>query len=78
MVVTTIVLGVAQATFTPFYTAEVPKYRLKVAVLAILLVAGIGWLFTGSLHRHILASLKPLTTPAPGPQPNPPAAVSRP
>ncbi len=78
LVVTTIVLGVAQATFIPFYRAEVHTFRLKVAVLAILLVAGIGWLFTGSLHRHILASLKPPTTPPPGSQPNSPAAVPKP
>jgi len=78
LVVTTIVLGVAQATFIPFYTAEVPTFRLKFAVLAILLVVGIGWLFTGSLHRHILASLKPPTTPPLGPQPIPPTAVPKP
>ncbi len=34
-------------------------FRLKVAALAMLLVACVGWLFTGSLHRHLLACLKP-------------------
>ena len=66
LVVTTLVVGLGQATFIPFYSAAVAPFRMKAAVLAILLVAGIGWLFTGSLHRHLLASLK--ATPAPPPE----------
>ena len=74
LVVTTLVVGLGQATFIPFYTAAVAPFRMKAAVLAILLVAGIGWLFTGTLHRHLLASLK--TTPAPPPEvPAKPPAV---
>jgi hypothetical protein len=58
LVVTTIVLGLGQATFIPFSTEEIAPFRLKMAGLAILLVLFAGWLFTGSLHRHLLASLK--------------------
>ena len=71
LVATTIILGLAQATFLPFYTQEVASFRLKVAGLAILLVACAGWLFTGSLHRHLFAALK-LSSPLP-PAPAPPA-----
>ena len=65
LVVTTIVLGLAQATFIPYSTEEIAPFRLKVAVLAILLVLGVGWLFTGTLHRHLLAALKRGATPPP-------------
>ena len=58
LVVTTIVMGLGQATFIPFYTGEIAPFRLKMAGLAVLLVLCMGWLFTGSLHRHLLASLK--------------------
>src|SRR5512143_3217800 len=77
LVVTTIVLGLAQATFIPFSTEEIAPFRLKMAGLTILLVAGAGWLFTGSLHRHLLAALKrsaassPEALPAPPPPPAP-------
>ena len=72
LLVTTIVLGLAQATFTPFSTEEIAPFRLKIAALAILLVAGAGWLFTGSLHRHLLAALKRSAAPAPAAPPQPP------
>ncbi len=58
LVVTTIVLGLAQATFIPFSTEEIAPFRFKVAALAVVLVVCIGWLFTGSLHRHLFESLK--------------------
>ena len=77
LVVTTIILGVGQATFIPFYTQEVAPFRMKMAVLAMLVVACIGWLFTGGLHRHLLALLKPQGAPAPIPAaPAKPAAAS--
>jgi len=75
LVVATIVMGLGQATFIPFYDAEIAPFRIKVAALAILLVAGIGWLFTGSLHRRLLGSSKPpLTTPPEVPAKPPGAA----
>jgi type III secretory pathway component EscS len=70
LVLTTIVLGLAQATFIPFAAEETAPFRLKVVVLAIFLVLSVGWLFTGTLHRHLFASLKrraaqpPPTAPA--------------
>jgi hypothetical protein len=78
LVVTTIVLGLAQATFIPFDSGAVAGFRVKVAVIAILLVAGIGWLFTGSLHRHLLASTKETAAPAPEPPANPSTTVPKP
>ena len=35
LVVTTIVMGLAQATFIPYYTEEIAAFRLKVAGLAV-------------------------------------------
>jgi hypothetical protein len=78
LVVTTLVVGLGQATFIPFYSAAVAPFRMKAAVLAILLVAGIGWLFTGTLHRHLLASLKHTAAPVPEPPAKPPAPVPKP
>ena len=77
MVVTTVVMGLGQATFTPFYTGEVAPFRMKMAVLAILLVAGIGWLFTGTLHRHLLTSVKSSAPPPQEAAAKPPAAVPK-
>ena len=78
LVVTTIVLGLAQATFIPFDSGAVAGFRVKVAVIAILLVVGIGWLFTGTLHRHLLASLKHTAEPVPEPPAKPPAPAPKP
>jgi hypothetical protein len=58
LVVSTIVMGLAQAMFIPYYTDEIATVRLKVAVIAVLLVFCLGWLFTGTLHQHIRELLK--------------------
>ena len=77
LVVTTIILGLGQATFIPFSTQEIAPFRLKVAGLAIFVVVCVGWLFTGGLHRHLLAFLKPRSTAPPTPvQPAKPTATS--
>lgn len=73
LVVTTIVMGLGQATFLPFSTEEIVPFRLKMAAIAVLLVLCVGWLFTGSLHRHLLASLKRSDAPASLTPPAPPA-----
>jgi hypothetical protein len=67
LVSTTVILGLGQATFIPFSTQEIAPFRLKMAGLVVLIVACVGWLFTGGLHRHLLAFLKPqrATPPAP-------------
>jgi hypothetical protein len=70
LVLTTIVMGLAQATFIPYSTEEIAPFRLKVAVLAIILVLCVGWLFTGTLHRHLLTALRTAAVP---PQPEAPA-----
>jgi hypothetical protein len=67
LALTTIVLGLAQATFIPFSTDEIAPFRFKVALLAILLVLCVGWLFSGSLHRHLFTALK-RNEPPPLPQ----------
>lgn len=77
VMVTTLVMGLAQATFIPFHTDEAAPFRLKVAGLAILLVFGVGWLFTGSLHRHLLTSLKRTETPAPEAPAKPPTPAPK-
>lgn len=75
LVVTTIVLGLAQATFIPYSTEEIAPFRFKVALLAIFLVLCVGWLFTGTLHRHLLAALKRSPTPPPPEVPAKPATL---
>lgn len=79
LVVTTIILGLAQATFIPFDSQQVAPVRLKAAALAILVVLGTGWLFTGSLHRHLFAAAKAPSAPtAPPPVPaKPPASGAK-
>jgi hypothetical protein len=77
LVVTTITMGLGQATFMPFYSAEIAPFRIKMAALAVLLVVGIGWLFTGSLHRHLLASFKPVPPPPPDVPAKPPAPAPK-
>lgn len=85
LVLTTIVLGLGQATFMPYYSEQIAAFRLKAALLAILLVICVGWLFTGSLHRRLFASRKqgaelaadPLAKPAaPAPKQSPSASPS--
>ena len=79
VVVTTIVLGLAQATFMPFSTEEITPFRLKMAGIAILIIACVGWLFTGSLHRHLLAVFRPKMPPAPSAAPaKPPGPGAKP
>ena len=63
LVVTTIVVGLAQATFIPYCTGEIATFRLKVAGVAVVLVLCLGWLFTGTLHEHIRELLKRGTEP---------------
>ena len=77
LVVTTVILGLGQATFIPFSTQEIAPFRLKVAGLAIFVVVCVGWLFTGGLHRHLLAFLKPPSAAPPAPVvPAKPSAAS--
>jgi cytochrome b subunit of formate dehydrogenase len=76
LVVTTIIVGLGQATFMPYYTAEIAAFRLKVAGLALVLVFCLGWLFTGTLHQHIREMLKrrdQVALEVPPPAPVPPA-----
>ena len=78
LIVTTIVVGLAQATFMPYYTGEIATLRLKVAGLAVVLVLCLGWLFTGTLHEHIRELLKRGTEPAAKvPPPAPAPAVTQ-
>src|ERR1019366_467139 len=78
MVVATIVVGLAQATFIPYDTEEITTFRLKVAALALVLVFCLGWLFTGTLHEHIRGLLKRGTEPAPKVTPPEPALTVTP
>lgn len=83
LVVTTIILGLAQATFIPFHHGEVAPFRAMVAAVAILVVFCLGWLFTGSMHRQLRlfwkrqqgtaaeTPAKPPTPAAPGKPPAP-------
>jgi hypothetical protein len=76
LVLSTLVLGLAQATFIPFYTGETPAFRLKLAVLTVVVVFCAGWFFTGALHRRLPA--KQTAEPPPEPPAIPPAPAARP
>jgi hypothetical protein len=78
LVVTTIVMGLGQATFIPYYTDEIGTFRLGMAGAAIVLVLGLGWLFTGSLHRHIRELWKRREQAAPETPAKPPAPAPKP
>src|ERR1035437_2363990 len=81
LVVTTVVVGLGQATFMPYDTEEIATFRLKMAVLALVLVFCLGWLFTGTLHEHIRELLKRGPEPAPkvtAPDPAPTVAQQLP
>lgn len=58
LVVTTIIMGLAQSVFIPMTDNEVTPYRIKMAFVAILVVFALGWLFAGSIHPHLLTMWK--------------------
>jgi hypothetical protein len=60
LIVTTLVMGLGQAAFIPFTSGEQAMFRIKIGALAIFIVVCLGWLFTGSLHPHLLAPWKNL------------------
>ncbi len=79
LALTTMVLGLGQATFIPFSDEEIAPFRIKMAVLAIVVVLCVGWLFSGTLHRHLLALLKRTSEPpAPPPATKPAALAAKP
>ena len=68
LIVTTIIMGLAQAVFIPMVDDQVAPYRIKMAILAVLVVFAVGWLFAGSLHPHLLAMFKRSPEPTLGDQ----------
>lgn len=69
LAVTTIVMGLGQATFIPFTSGQQSMFRIKIGALAVFLVLCLGWLFTVSLHPKLLAPWKQ-PKPAPKDLPN--------
>jgi hypothetical protein len=64
LIITTLVMGLGQAAFIPFTSEQESMFRIKIAALAIFIVFCLGWLFTGSIHPHLLAPWKrPMETP---------------
>jgi hypothetical protein len=58
LVVTTLVMGLGQAAFIPYTSGQESMFRVKIAAFAIFVVFCLGWLFTGSLHPHLLTPWK--------------------
>ena len=56
LVLTTLIMGLGQATFIPYHTGEIAPFRLKLTAAAVVVVFCVGWLFTGALHRRLLAA----------------------
>ena len=75
LVVTTVVMGLGQAAFIPFTSGQEATFRVKIAAFAIFIVFCLGWLFTGSLHPHLLAPWR-RDQEVPKPAPKEPAPVS--
>jgi hypothetical protein len=75
LVITTIVMGLGQAAFIPFTSEQQSMFRIKIAGLAIFIVLCLGWLFTGSLHPHLLAPWKRWKETAKEPPKQPPTAA---
>jgi hypothetical protein len=78
LVVSTIVLGLGNATGFPFSNHERTILHIKCTGAAILVIVVFGWVITAGLHRHHLALWKrvipapgatPKESPAPQPQP---------
>ena len=69
LIVTTLVMGLAQASFIPMTDDQVMPFRIKIAFLAVLVVFGTGWLFAGSIHPHLLQLWKRRAEPLPGERP---------
>lgn len=55
LVLTTMIEGVAEAAFIPYSSADHVRFRLKTIVLAIVLNAALGLLFTATLVKEYLA-----------------------
>ncbi|HOX58577.1 MAG TPA: hypothetical protein P5205_16135 [Candidatus Paceibacterota bacterium] len=77
LVLTTIVLGLGQSMFIPYYTAEIASFRLKLTILAVVLVGCVGWLFTGPLHRRLFKSWKQKAEPLSDQAAKPPTPAPR-
>lgn len=77
LVLTTLVMGLGQATFIPYHTGEIATFRGKLAAAAIIVVVCVGWLFTGTLHRRLFAAWKKKAA-APESAAKPPAATPKP
>lgn len=58
LIITTIVMGLGQAAFIPFTSQQESLFRIKIGGLAIFILFCLGWLFTGSLHPHLLLPWK--------------------
>ena len=79
LIVTTLVMGLGQAAFIPFTSAEQSMFRIKIGALAIFIVLCLGWLFTGSIHPHLLVPWKRAKgKPGELPKPTAPAAPAKP
>ena len=85
LIVTTVVMGLGQAAFIPYTSQEQSMFRVKIGALAIFIVLCLGWLFTGTIHPHLLAPWKrvkevrgelPKQTP-PAPPAKPPESAPR-
>jgi hypothetical protein len=77
LIITTLVMGLGQAAFVPFTSAEQSAFRLKIGGAAVLIVLFVGWWFTGSLHPRLLAPWRSVEE-MPKPGPKEPAPVSPP
>ena len=58
LIVTTLVMGLGQAAFIPYTSDQQSMFRIKIGALAVFIVLCLGWLFTGTIHPHLLAPWK--------------------
>jgi hypothetical protein len=79
LIVTTLVMGLGQASFVPYTNGQQAMFRIQIAGFAIFIVFCLGWLFTGSIHPHLLMPWRRAkATPKDLPRPAAPVAAAKP
>ena len=54
LVTATIIMGLGNAAHIPMSEASAQSFKIKSALLSAVVILGLGWLFSMSLHRHHL------------------------
>ncbi len=78
LVLSTIVIGLGRASSIPYSQHHAQMDRFWSAAIAALVILGVGWLLTASLHRHRMAFEQQTKMPPTAPPPSPEAKTANP